>query len=72
MHESDGSTGLAYEIPSREGRKPKASGWVLITQYPPRRSTAWSLLKTPPSRHPSGEGIFGRSISYSFQLVSQR
>ena len=41
--------GNVHQIPSREGRKPKASGWVLMTKNPPRRCA-------PPLQ----EGIFKR------------
>ena len=33
------------------------------TNPPWRCATAWSLLKTPPSRHPSNGGDFQRSAS---------
>jgi hypothetical protein len=46
-------TGHAYQIPSREGQKPKASGWAFMTKTPPRRSAT-----TVAARHPSLEGIF--------------
>src|SRR5262245_22423483 len=38
--------------PSWEGQKPKASGWVLSTKNPPRRSAT-----AVAARHPSREGI---------------
>ena len=49
---------IVKRFPSWEGKGRQALRWVVQSGNPPRRSaTAWSLLKTPPSRHPSREGI---------------
>ena len=51
--------------PPGRGKGPQALGWVEQQRTPPRRSaTAWSLLKTPPSRHPSQGGDFQETGSH--------
>jgi hypothetical protein len=57
------ATGHAYEIPSWEGRKPKASGWVLTTKNPPRRcGEGFSSLHPLPRGDLSDSQRFTRKI----------
>ena len=56
--------GHAYAIPSWEGQKPKASGWVFITKNPPRRSgEGVSILHPLPSGDSFGVPTIRRQCS---------